>query len=346
MIDQEQPLPSQKKHFWRYLPNLIILGLAVYILLPQITTLEQSWAVVENMTWWAVVLAFMAETISWLGNGLVLHSILHVNHQKLSIGKGALIAIATLSISLVAGGAVGLAATIGWVNRESHDGNTAFLAGTLPSFLNNGVLVFVSMIGTAYLLFIHVLSKLQLIEFSAVLIILGLVTAAVFLGLRSAKIASKIVVWFTRNWASIRHKPYETENTVAMVERFFVAWNSLGNWKWLQPLFGAIVNVSFDMLAFKFMFIAAGHDISLGNLFAGYGFPLTLGKMAFLFPGGIGVVEGTMVAVLGRLQVPSDVSVVVIMGYRLISFWLPTLLGFAAAAYLSGRLFSGKKHSS
>jgi uncharacterized membrane protein YbhN (UPF0104 family) len=53
-----------------------------------------------------------------------------------------------------------------------------------------------------------------------------------------------------------------------------------------------------------------------------------------------------MVAVLGRLQVPSDVSVVVIMGYRLISFWLPTLLGFAAAAYLSGRLFSGKKHSS
>jgi len=103
MIDQEQPLPSQKKHFWRYLPILIILGLAVYILLPQITTLEQSWAVVENMTWWAVVLAFMAETISWLGNGLVLHSILHVNHQKLSIGKGALIAIATLSISLVAG---------------------------------------------------------------------------------------------------------------------------------------------------------------------------------------------------------------------------------------------------
>ena len=34
-----------------------------------------------------------------------------------------------------------------------------------------------------------------------------------------------------------------------------------------------------------------------------------------------------MVAIYEGLGVPSAVSVVVILGYRLISFWIPTLLG-------------------
>jgi len=62
--------------------------------------------------------------------------------------------------------------------------------------------------------------------------------------------------------------------------------------------------------------------------------------MAFLFPGGLGVVEGSMVILYDSLQVPNAVSVVVILGYRLLSFWLPSLLGFAAAAYLSRKSFS------
>ena len=44
-----------------------------------------------------------------------------------------------------------------------------------------------------------------------------------------------------------------------------------------------------------------------------------------------------MVALYDSLKVPDEISVVVILGYRLLSFWLPTLLGFAAAAYLGGK---------
>ena len=36
-------------------------------------------------------------------------------------------------------------------------------------------------------------------------------------------------------------------------------------------------------------------------------------------------------------------GVVVVLGYRLFSFWLPTLLGFVAAAYLGGKLPSPKR---
>ena len=122
------------------------------------------------------------------------------------------------------------------------------------------------------------------------------------------------------------------------MNQFVLAWHSLRNGHWLRPVLGAIANIGFDMLTLYFLFIAAGNNVNLGILFAGYGLPFILGKIAFMLPGGVGVIEGSMVALYTSLQVPNAVSVVVILGYRLFSFWLPALVGFAAAAYLSGKL--------
>jgi uncharacterized protein (TIRG00374 family) len=51
-------------------------------------------------------------------------------------------------------------------------------------------------------------------------------------------------------------------------------------------------------------------------------------------PGGVGIVEATMTAIYVSMGVPNNVTVVVILGYRLISFWIPTLFGFPLALYL------------
>ena len=336
MVNHELESSSSKIRLWRYLPILIIVGVAVYLLVPKITTLQNSWSVVQGMIWWAVVLAVISQALSYLGSGFMLHAILDTNQKKLSVWKGTLITMASVSIGLVAGGWVGgAAATYGWVRRESHDGNTAVLAGTLPALLNNGVLVGVSLIGTTYLILVHDLSKAQLIEFNVILLVLGLMTVGLIVALRFPQTATRYIVWLANYWATLRRKPFTPENTISKVGEFVTAWDSLRKGKWLYPMFGAIANIGFDMLTLYFMFIAAGHNVNLGVLFAGYGLPLILGKMAFLFPGGVGVIEGSMVALYDSLNVPDGVCVVVILGYRLFSFWLPILLGFAAAAYLS-----------
>ncbi len=343
MDNQKKLLAPPKIRPWRYLPILIILGLAAYLLLPQITTLENSWSVVQSMTWWAVALAAVSQVLSYLGSGFMLHAILDNNQQKLSIWKGALIAMAAFSVGLVAGGWVGsAAATYSWIHQENHNENTAALAGILPGLLNNAVLVAVSLIGTLYLIVVHNLSNLQLIEFSVVLLILGLTAGGGVVALRFPETGTRLAVWLASRWAALRRKPFTPENTIASVKQLVVAWESLGKGRWKRPLFGAIANIVFDMLTLYFLFVAAGHNVSLGILFAGYGLPLILGKMAFLLPGGVGVIEGGMVALYDSLQVPNPVCVVVILGYRLFEFWLPTLLGFAAATYLSGK-FSGTK---
>ena len=349
MADHPQPLTSPKKQIWRYLLILIILGLAAYLLVPQITTLKHSWSVVQSMTGWAVALAAVAQVLSYLGGGFMMQAILEIDQQKLSIGKGALMTMASYSVGMVAGGWFGgAAATYSWVRQESHDGESAALAGTLPALLNIGALVVVSIIGTLYLILVHDLSKMQLIEYGIVLLVLGVMTASVVAALRFSETATRLAVWLAGRWAALRRKPFTPQKTIGFVGQFVFAWNSLRKGKWFRPMLGAIANTGFDMLTLYFLFVAAGRNVGLGILFAGYGLPLILGKVAFLFPGGIGVIEGSMVAFYDSLQIPNPISVVVIQGYRLFSFWLPTLLGFAAAAYLSGKL-SGpwrKKHDS
>ena len=329
---------------WRYIPILIVLGLAAYLLVPKITTLENSWSVVKKMIWWAVGLTVVAQVFSYLGSGFMLHAILDQDQNKLSMWKVALITMAAFSVGLVAGGWVGsAAATYNWIHQEDHNANTAALAGALPPLLNDAVLVSVALIGTIYLLVVHDLTNMQLIGFSIVLLVLGVLAAGGVVALHTPEKATRFIVWLASQWAALRRKPFFPDNTIASLRLFVAAWDTLRKGHWWKPLLGAVANIGFDMLTLYFMFIAAGYNVNLGVLFAGYGLPFMLARVAFILPGGVGVVEGSMVAIYNSLMVPNAVSVVVILGYRLFSFWLPTLLGFVAAAYLSGKFPSTKK---
>jgi uncharacterized protein (TIRG00374 family) len=108
----------------------------------------------------------------------------------------------------------------------------------------------------------------------------------------------------------------------------------LDNEGWIRPALGATMNVGFDMLTLHSVFLAAGYKIHPGVLLAGYGLAFLVGKVAYILPGGVGIIEGSMAAVYSSLGVPMSVSVVVILSYRLFSFWIPTLFGFAVAGYL------------
>jgi uncharacterized protein (TIRG00374 family) len=96
---------------------------------------------------------------------------------------------------------------------------------------------------------------------------------------------------------------------------------------------GTILNTSFDILTLGLLFWAAGYRIGVAVLVAGYGIPQLLGKLTVIL-GGIGVVETSMVGLYTLLGAPKASAVVVILGYRLFSFWIPTLVGIALVPYL------------
>lgn len=317
-----------------HLVPLLLAGLAVHLLLPQLANLKEAWQTVQRMPLWLVALAFAAQAISYTGSGYLLAALAAMLQERLPVGRGIIIALGSGSIGLVAGGVVGsTAATYRWVSASGVSERVAGLCGALPSLFNNLFLAVFAMLGLLHLLLIHQLTRLQGVSFALILLILLLL---VTVGLRGVTHPAWLLSVWTRvgePWARLRRRPFRPDTTANRVNQLVNTWLILRRGGWRGPLLGAVVNVGGDMLTLYFFFAAAGHAVSPGVLLTGYGLPLLVGKVGFL-PGGVGLVEGTMTALYVSLGVPNAVTVVVILSYRLVSFWIPTLLGFPLAFYL------------
>jgi uncharacterized protein (TIRG00374 family) len=319
----------------RYLPTLILMGLAVNLILPQLASVEASLHVIKTMVLWAVLLAALGQVGSYLGAGYLISSVVSIVHQTIPVLKGAIITLAASSLGMLAGGPFGnAAATYRWVRRYGVSAEGAGLAGILPTIFNNTTLTVLAVAGILHLLLTHSLSSVQFLAFLLIFTLLGLGFTAINWGLKNREGFTLIVVRITAYFARFLHKTYTPAPTEALINRIFAALEMLGNGGWQRPFFGAMIYTVFDMLTLYFFFIAAGYPVGPEILVVGYGLPLLLGKIAFLLPGGIGVVESTMAALYTGLGVPGSIAVVVVLSYRVFSFWIPTLIGFPIAFYL------------
>ena len=175
----------RQKHAWQKLVTLLVLGLAVHLILPQITALKISWNVLTSMRYWAVALAIAAQFLSYLGNGSLLQQMLSIANEQLSLWRSTLVVFGAASIGLVAGGMVGSsAATFRWVSGARHSAEGATLASLLVPLFNNPMLVLVSILGLIYLLLVHELSTAQITGFGLILLVLGLLIGALVLAER------------------------------------------------------------------------------------------------------------------------------------------------------------------
>ena len=322
----------------RHLVTLIVLGLAVHVLIPQITSLQHSMLILQQMAIWAIILAIIAQVFSYLGSGYLLKSIVQLSDHKLSIGRATIIVLAAASLGIVVGGMVGIAAaTIRWVQKAGASPEIAGLAGIVPGFFNSSVLILISLFGLIHLLLVHQLSRLQALSFAFLLLFLSGLVVLLMWGFNHRLRLAQIIHRLGERWSKLLRQDYVPRRIDDWLLGLFNSWDLLINGGWRGPVFGAALNLLFDMLTLYLLFIAAGHQVSLGVLLTGYGLPLLIGRVAFIFPGGVGVVEGTMVALYDTLGVPDPVTVVVVLAYRILSFWIPLLLGFPLIIVLQKR---------
>jgi uncharacterized protein (TIRG00374 family) len=313
----------------------VLIGAAVHWVLLQLADLKSSSQVLITMALWAVGLAFIAQVLSYLGSGFLLQSILASAHQKVTLWRSTLIVLGSYSIGMVAGGTVGSSAAIyRWTSEGEGNMEGATLASIFVPQFNNIILILISIYGLVHLNLTHKLNQAELIGFSAALLMLGLIIGIAALGVRFRNQAITAFLWLAERVAKLRRKPFDQNVTRQEADRLFGAWDLLRKSEWRRPIIGAFLNVAFDILTLYFLFVAAGENISLSVLLLGYGLPLLMGKVAFIIPGGVGVVESAMAVMYTELGVPQATAVIVVLAYRLISFWIPSLAGFPIAAYL------------
>jgi len=334
--DPSQPVPVRRPQlrFLRYLPTLILLGLAVHLILPQVASLEHSLNVIRQMVWWIVALAALAQIASYFGNGYLVQALVSMTGQRMSLVRSLLISLSAYSIGLVAGGTVGnSAAAYRWLKGSGISDQGASLAGTLPSLFNNLLLILLATLGLVHLLLVHELTLFEILGFSFSLAVDATIVIVVVWAIFHPSQLVTLIERLTLRWDVFRKRTHDPNKAQASVDHILRAWTALRRGGWRGSTLGTMLNTGFDLLNLYLVFLAAGISVSAGVLLTGYGLPLLLGKVGFL-PGGVGIVEGLMVALYTGLGVPASVAVVAVLIYRLLSFWIPTLLGFPLAAYL------------
>jgi hypothetical protein len=325
-----------KLRILRAAPVVIILGLLVHLLLPRLDTLADSFQTVRTLKPWAIGIALLMETLSYVANGALLQSVVQLNGDRLSLRRAAAIETGASTVALVAAGPLGFGAAIYKWTREGGVANeVAALASWLPSVFDAASLVFFALIGSVELLYFHRLSGVTI---TALVIVISALTVAITLAILAlvrndwmmalAKRAGKIVRRFRPRW--------DDSGLIRGVAEAAQTGQRMRNGAWFRPVCCSLLVLVFDLLCLRYAFLAAGQVVKLSLLVAGYGVPIILGRASFI-PGGVAVTEVAMAALFGGLGVPANVAVVSVLTYRLFSFWLPSLIGIPIAATLQSR---------
>ena len=308
--------------------------MALYLLWPQLPDLQGALQVMRQMPWELALLAVLLQVGSYWGSGYLLQSSVRIVGQRVSILRGVEVTLASNSISLLVGGILmSVAMTYRWLRSRGISQEGAGFACVLPWFFNNAFLLLVSIAGMIYLLVLHELSTLQVGLFVGASVVLGLFSLGVLGAMRYPDRLADLVHGAGRTYARLGRRGYDPTQADTVMAQLFAGLTLLRQGGWRAAFLGAVANSGLDALMLYVLFMAAGHPLSLGALLTGYGLPLLVGKIGFL-PGGLGLVEASMGLIYGGLGVPKTVLVVVILIYRLLAFWIPTILGFLLVPYL------------
>ena len=330
------PLPP-KRRLRRNFLFLIFLGVALYFLFPRLAAMEQSTAVLAQLNIWFVTLAVAAQVVSYMGSGYLLRSVVRSLAHPVSVFRGALVTLAANSVGTLGGGALGTAGTTYlWLRRHGINRGAAGLGGWIPIFVNLAALAAVSLGGLMVLIHLKKSSTILALGLSLVMLVLLVGLAALgWLLIHRGRLHS----WATstaRFAARLLRKRVEPVKIEIAVAHLLEGWDALVQGGWRGAVLGAVVNIGGDMLTLGLLFLAAGNRMNAALLLAGYGVPQLVGKLTVIL-GGAGVVETAMVALYVLLGVPKPSAIVAVLGYRLFSFWLPTVIGIALVPVLGTR---------
>ena len=333
------PLPPRAK-VRRYFFLFLVLGFGVYFLLPQAARIESAVQVAATLRIRFILLSLVAQTLSYLGSGYLLRAVVRLMAKPISILEGALVTVGANSVGTLGGGVLGTAGmTYLWLRRRGLSPGAAGLGGWIPIFLNDATLSVVSLVGLLILFFLKQLTGILFLGLAlAVMILAGGLGTLLWCMTHREKLTPAAIA-IARITAKLRRKAADPHATEVVTGRLLDAWDTLVQGGWPRPAIGAVLNAGFDMLTLTFLFLAAGNGVSPLVLVAGYGVPQLLGKLTMIL-GGVGVVETTMVSLYSILGVPTAISVVVVLVYRLFSLWLPTLIGLGSMPYFDTRMWS------
>ena len=238
--------------------------------------------------------------------------------------------------SLPVGNAVASVYGFRWFRRFGADNTLAVwaLAGTLVAASLSLSLVAIFGLGIAA----NEGASLDLVP-----VLIG--TFLIMVGIGSLFVYEKplhaVVAGVLRMSVALTHRP--RGDTTAEIERI-MAWMTAVRLSWTQIgwiVFWGTLNWLLDCACFAMMFVAIDAPIPWKGLLLAYG----AGQLAAtlpITPGGLGVVEGSITVALVAFGGAEASTAYAVLLYRLISFWLILVIGWALIGQLALQVRRGR----
>lgn len=317
-----------------YLALIIAFGYAIYSYRDQLVEIAD---VLQNGIWYYVLAGFVLVGVAAI-NQASLYASLYDVVELPSQRKKLLPVFLTTRFVMVAAPSGGLSGWVPFINdarrRELPVGmviaiNLVYMVLWYSSF---GIFLL------AGLIFLFISHDLQWHEITAAVTVLAVdvvMIGCVILANVAPVSLERILLGATRGISrvtSIFKRPgpasdEQVQNFVADLTEAVSTMRHAGVRRLVRPVLHALGVEVINLAMFWLMFLAFGVKASFGLLVAGY-------SVAILFfivsptPGGLGFVEGALIAVLRSLDVPPGHAPVITLAYRGLTFWMPFLLGF------------------
>ncbi len=314
----------------------IIVG-ALYLLLPRLVDTQQTLEYISGASYVLLVLAVVLEVGALLGYANLFRYILRVLDIRMRLREVLSITLSGLAVShvLSAGGVGGWVVTYNALMKHRVPHGIIFVAVAAQQFFNYVVLWFFFALAIVYLIVVRGGDSVfsYLVGIVLILLLLWLTIYGVYLYNRPTRLRRRV--------AQVAHLVNRVMRREVVKERHIDGWidNLLIGMRRMTShrgafrttLFLACAFWFFDMLCLWCTFAAFGYTIGLGHLLVAYVIAYSIGTLAPT-PGGLGAVEGLLIALFVSFGVPSAVAVAVVLVYRIINFWLPIPPGFVAYA--------------
>jgi uncharacterized protein (TIRG00374 family) len=293
-----------------------LLLLIATALIPALTSIDYAeiWEILQTADWAMIVLALIVGQTQFFPQAT---ATMFAVPAKLPFWPLLTLQTASQFISLAIPSAAGrVAMNAAFLHKFGVSVTVAVAQGAIDGF--SGFLVQV-----AILILALVVGDVDLdldldpseVRWALVLGVLALiVVGVVVVVLRIRALRERVMPIVKQAWGALMIVLRQPSRAIGLLGSNFVYWNVLGLTLWLL-LQAVAVELSYGTA----LFVAAGT-----SLFAGF-MPI---------PGGVGVAEAAMTALLATQGVDESVAFAVTVTYRVITFYLPALEGFFGTRWL------------
>jgi putative heme transporter len=322
----------------RFVLGIGVLVFAVWALSGHRGELSGFSAVFEHLKWWWIPPALFVELASFVCFAGLQYEFLRCGGLFPPEGSLLKMTFASQAITNSFPGGTAFSAVYGfrWFRRFGADDTLAAwsLAGTVVASV-----VSLALVATAGLaLATGEGASLDLIPVIVGVFVITLAIGALFVYERPL---AAVVTWGIRASRKVVRRPHgdlaaEIQRIVGMVTAV-----RLGSRQVISIVLWGVANWLFDCACFAMMFLAVNAAIPWKGLLLAYGAGQLAATLPFT-PGGLGVVEGSITIALTEFGGAHNSTLDAVLMYRVISFWLVLLVGWALWAQLALQVRRGR----